>query len=334
MGRDSANLARASVARTYGIVRVYIVFLLLLAALVSLACVIGEQGKSLEARYTRDAGLSCMFDRSIVTQPKFECSNPTKDYLQLRSDGSFVTQEEGLTFAGTYRIDGNEITLILPTGVASVGVMSSQRNVITDNENQRWVKEGTLYNRELQIELSQRMAFIPEDSSEDWVIEPYGAGLRVFINCPALGQESLYFPTTQGVAQKEEGIAAATFRINSATKTVPFPGQPDRKPRFIAHVRTLPDSESAVMAYSCLMTQIKHIWRNNKILVDESVGVGDRSSILGVKLGENIPVLYKLLFVAGNTVAYIHGGAGGPREDIVGWAKRLDAKIKQVQASQ
>lgn len=72
---------------------------------------------------------------------KYVSEENPNDYLELRRDGSFFLQEEGVTLEGKYRVDGDEITLSMsflglsvPTKGRIVG------NVIIDKDGEKWVK--------------------------------------------------------------------------------------------------------------------------------------------------------------------------------------------------
>jgi len=65
-----------------------------------------------------------------------------KDYLELKSDGSFYLKEQGNGYSGTYKIEEGEITLILGNGNASRARIND--DVITDEDGEKWIlwKEG------------------------------------------------------------------------------------------------------------------------------------------------------------------------------------------------
>jgi lysozyme len=70
-------------------------------------------------------------------------ANP-EDYLELRTDGTFYLQEEGITLDGKYRVDGDDITLsvsILGISTASKGRLEG--DVIIDQDGERWVKKSS-----------------------------------------------------------------------------------------------------------------------------------------------------------------------------------------------
>lgn len=60
------------------------------------------------------------------------------DYLELEPSGRFFVQENGKSFAGTFSVKGDMLTLVLPTGQASRGKFSG--NTITDSEGSVWEK--------------------------------------------------------------------------------------------------------------------------------------------------------------------------------------------------
>ncbi len=59
-----------------------------------------------------------------------------KDYLELKSDGSYYLKEQGNGYAGTYKIEDGAITLVLGNGSASRARINN--NVITDEHGERW----------------------------------------------------------------------------------------------------------------------------------------------------------------------------------------------------
>ena len=61
-----------------------------------------------------------------------------EDYLELRSDGSFVQEEAGRSFSGTYEIDDDVIILSLPSGVSSIGTING--DILRDPSGGRWLK--------------------------------------------------------------------------------------------------------------------------------------------------------------------------------------------------
>lgn len=68
--------------------------------------------------------------------------NP-RDYLELKRDGTFYLQEEGVTLTGKYQVDGDEITLSVSIlGIPTATKGSIKGNVIVDDDGERWVRKG------------------------------------------------------------------------------------------------------------------------------------------------------------------------------------------------
>lgn len=61
------------------------------------------------------------------------------DYTDLKADGTFVVEERGQTFKGTYEVRGENITLFVGFGGTATGVIKD--NKIVDNEGQTWTKQ-------------------------------------------------------------------------------------------------------------------------------------------------------------------------------------------------
>ena len=63
------------------------------------------------------------------------------DRIQLNADGSFLLQERGRTFHGTFLVDGTRLTLRMAelSGQASIATISGDS--ITDDEGQTWVRQ-------------------------------------------------------------------------------------------------------------------------------------------------------------------------------------------------
>jgi len=64
--------------------------------------------------------------------------NP-KDYLELKSDGTFFSQEGPMGIAGKYVVEGDQITLKTDMGFASRGKIKGK--TIIDREGERWTKQ-------------------------------------------------------------------------------------------------------------------------------------------------------------------------------------------------
>lgn len=62
-----------------------------------------------------------------------------EDTTELRADGTFVVKERSLSFTGKYRVNGRDLTLVLPDGETVVG--SIQDGVLIDAGGQRLVKQ-------------------------------------------------------------------------------------------------------------------------------------------------------------------------------------------------
>ena len=69
---------------------------------------------------------------------KYISEDNPDDYLELRSDGNFYSQEEGIGISGSYDVDGNEITLSLAIGLSTKARIEG--DVIIDEDGERWVK--------------------------------------------------------------------------------------------------------------------------------------------------------------------------------------------------
>ena len=60
------------------------------------------------------------------------------DFMELRRDGTFYVEEEGVGYSGEYRIDGDVLTLTLASGMAARGQLDD--GTIVDDEGERWVR--------------------------------------------------------------------------------------------------------------------------------------------------------------------------------------------------
>lgn len=60
-------------------------------------------------------------------------------YIELRANGTFFMQTRvGVGWTGRYELDGDKVTIAIPSGVAEQGTLDG--SVITDNQGRRWVK--------------------------------------------------------------------------------------------------------------------------------------------------------------------------------------------------
>lgn len=86
---------------------------------------------------------------TVLVVSLLACSNPVvgtyvnvkhnKNYMELRSDGTFYVRENGVANSGKYRVDGNVLTLTIGDGLSAQGKIAG--NTITDDEGQNWVKK-------------------------------------------------------------------------------------------------------------------------------------------------------------------------------------------------
>jgi len=60
----------------------------------------------------------------------------TTDYTELKKDGTYEFHENGKTISGTYSVNWNTITLVLPNGKTATGKL--HENYILDNQMQKW----------------------------------------------------------------------------------------------------------------------------------------------------------------------------------------------------
>jgi hypothetical protein len=63
----------------------------------------------------------------------------TKEYMELREDGTFFVRERSMGISGKYRVDGDVLTLMLDAGPSSQGKIHG--NTIIDGDGESWVKQ-------------------------------------------------------------------------------------------------------------------------------------------------------------------------------------------------
>jgi len=78
-------------------------------------------------------------DYAVTAAGKYSREGKPSDYMELDADKSFFLTNDGKSSAGTYRVGGNTLTLILPTGQASRATFKGE--TITDTEGIVWVKQ-------------------------------------------------------------------------------------------------------------------------------------------------------------------------------------------------
>jgi len=69
----------------------------------------------------------------------FRKGKPT-DYVELGADQKFFVQQDGKGFTGTYKVQGDTVTLILPNGTAGRAQFSG--DTMTDTDGIVWVKQA------------------------------------------------------------------------------------------------------------------------------------------------------------------------------------------------
>jgi hypothetical protein len=62
-----------------------------------------------------------------------------KNFMELKTNGSFYVHENGMGMAGSYEIDGDQITLKTDMGFASRGKVDG--NTLIDDDGERWTKK-------------------------------------------------------------------------------------------------------------------------------------------------------------------------------------------------
>jgi N-acetylglucosamine-6-phosphate deacetylase len=60
-------------------------------------------------------------------------------HLELKSDGTFLLENDG-TMTGTYKIEGQTVTLTMPTGVVSSGTIDGNTITMTEDGG-KWTKK-------------------------------------------------------------------------------------------------------------------------------------------------------------------------------------------------
>ena len=70
---------------------------------------------------------------------KYVSEKNQKNYLELKTDGTFFVQEDSMGMAGKYEIDGDTITLKTDMGLASRGKIEGK--TVIDNDGDRWTKQ-------------------------------------------------------------------------------------------------------------------------------------------------------------------------------------------------
>ena len=72
---------------------------------------------------------------------KYISEDNPDDYMELKSNGTFYSEEEGIGFSGSYDVNGNELTLSLAIGFATK--VRIEGDVIIDEDRERWVRQST-----------------------------------------------------------------------------------------------------------------------------------------------------------------------------------------------
>ncbi|MGE5173706.1 MAG: hypothetical protein ACM3MD_07750 [Betaproteobacteria bacterium] len=70
---------------------------------------------------------------------KYISEKYSKNYLELKADGTFILQQDPMIMAGKYKIAGDLITLKTDTGFNSIGKIEGKS--IIDNDGVRWTKQ-------------------------------------------------------------------------------------------------------------------------------------------------------------------------------------------------
>lgn len=59
--------------------------------------------------------------------------------MELKSNGSFYIRENSMGIAGSYEVDGDQITLKTEMGMASRGKIEGK--VVVNDDGERWTKQ-------------------------------------------------------------------------------------------------------------------------------------------------------------------------------------------------
>ena len=70
---------------------------------------------------------------------KYVSEKNPKNYLELKSDGTFFLQEGSLGVTGKYEIEGSQITFKMDMGLASRGNIEGK--TLIDKDGDRWTKQ-------------------------------------------------------------------------------------------------------------------------------------------------------------------------------------------------
>ena len=62
-----------------------------------------------------------------------------KNYMELKSNGSFYVHENGMGAAGSYEVDGDQVTLKTDLGLATRGKIDGK--TLVDDDGDRWTKQ-------------------------------------------------------------------------------------------------------------------------------------------------------------------------------------------------
>jgi len=70
---------------------------------------------------------------------KYVSEKNARNYLELKSDGTFYLHEGFTDFAGKYEVEGSQITLKTEMGFASRGTIEGK--TLIDKDGVRWTKQ-------------------------------------------------------------------------------------------------------------------------------------------------------------------------------------------------
>ena len=134
---------------------------------------------------------------------KYVSDNPADGFVELKEDGTFFTggREPGKGFAGTYKIDGEQLLLVAPSGQASE--LTLRAGVIVGPDGERLIKEGGSVESKNSVEsvilefiqhpneqvLQLKANLSPNDIPAPWELIGVSSTAKKDINCPTIGNK-------------------------------------------------------------------------------------------------------------------------------------------------
>jgi hypothetical protein len=81
----------------------------------------------------------CSKDKRSAIAGRYVSEKNDKDYIELKTDGTFFIQEGSMGQTGTYEIDGDQITFKIASGAAARGKIEGRTYI--NQAGERWTKK-------------------------------------------------------------------------------------------------------------------------------------------------------------------------------------------------